>query len=564
MTRPRLLAALGIALLSFVLWLLLRSEPAPEPQRLPAEEEAAAPTAPPVHVEDSVPAAVERQAPPTPSDQRAAPGPSAPVTGLRGVVQEEGGPSLPDILVELLDAHGATVQATTTDAEGRFAFDQLAPDAATIATRPAPAGLPRIGHGMPRSRGPGPGGPGPGGAASSTIRLWRPPSGAITGIVVGDRGEPVAGATVGTDRPYVSLGMVRWKVLEGEEPRMSASATTAADGRFELPFCRHGQHLLRARLGEQSGSVKVDADAAGVVIRLGTHLGGAVVLAGQLTDRITGAPIAGARIWIQRVRRAEHGSSAIGVARVATDLQGRYEVQGLEAGLYGLQTMPDGYAPAAAEGEFADGNHVLDLTALPARQVRVRVVLPDGRPVKGAQVRVRDAAGGTVQVPALMDMLGDGVRTDAEGVARLRRMPAAVLTLSAACADFTAAGRIELDLRQGAPEEVTIELPSAVASFARQHFFKLLDVHGKPAVIEGTVVASAFDGEQLLSRVEGRWRDGRFYLGNDQQYDFAEPIVAVGASAGACRIEIAAPGYQVETLTLEPGAQSPTKVTLRR
>lgn len=559
MTRPRLLVSLGAALLSLALWLLLRGGAMPEPQRPPFESKTfAPPVAETGFVADSAPATIERHASPAPASQDPAADAPASATGLSGVIQEENGECLPDILVELLDDDGTTLQATKTVADGKFAFDWVAPEARTIASRPAPAGLPRIAHGKLPLRGHGPGG------SSSTIHLWRPPAGIIAGIVVDDRGKPVAGATVGTDRPYVPLGKVRWDVLEGEEPRMSASSTTAADGRFQLPFSRHGLHLLRARRGEQSGSIKVDANAAGVVIRLGTHLGGAVVLAGQLTDRVTGAPIGGARLSIIRVRRSEHGSSAIGVARAATDPQGRYEVQGLQAGLYALRAMPDGYAPAAAEGEFADSNHVLDLTLLPARQVRVRVVLPDGGPAKGAQVRVRDAAGGTVEVPVLMDMLGDGIPTDADGVAVVQRMPAAQLTLLAARADFAAAGRVELDLRHAAPEEVTIVLPSSLASFARQHFFELRDSDGKAATIEGTVVASAFDGDKLLSRVAGRWRDGRFCVGNNQQYNFSKPIIAVGAIAGACRVEIAAPGYQVETLTLEPGAASPTKVTLRR
>ena len=96
------------------------------------------------------------------------------------------------------------------------------------------------------------------------------------------------------------------------------------------------------------------------------------------------------------------------------------------------------------------------------------------------------------------------------------------------------------------------------------HFFHLLDVDGKPATIEGSVVASSFNGDQLLSRVDGRWIAGRFCLGNDRIHNFPTQTIAVGAIAGACRVEIAAPGYQLVTLTLEPGAKSPTAVTLQR
>src|SRR5690606_34869583 len=114
------------------------------------------------------------------------------------------------------------------------------------------------------------------------------------------------------------------------------------------------------------------------------------------------------------------------------------------------------------------------------------------------------------------------------------------------------------------PNEVTINLPTDVTHFARKHFFVLLGPDDKPAQIEGTVVASSFDGDTLLSRVEGRWRDGKFHFGNDQRSSHTNPTIAVGAIASVCRVEIEVPGYQKETLTLAAGAKSPTRIRLRR
>lgn len=106
-------------------------------------------------------------------------------------------------------------------------------------------------------------------------------------------------------------------------------------------------------------------------------------------------------------------------------------------------------------------------------------------------------------------------------------------------------------------------VPSGRGGFARTHYFKLLGPEGKPAQIEGTVVAESFDGGALLSRVEGHKRAGKFVFGFDECNDFDEPTIAVGAPAGACRVEIAVPAYQKETLTLEPDATSSTSVRLR-
>lgn len=109
-----------------------------------------------------------------------------------------------------------------------------------------------------------------------------------------------------------------------------------------------------------------------------------------------------------------------------------------------------------------------------------------------------------------------------------------------------------------------IELAKPAGRLTRNHYFLLLGPDGKPAEIEGTVVASAYDGDQLLSRVEGRRRGDKFVFGNDEHDDFRDPTIAVGAIAGAVRVEIEAHGYQTVTLTLEPDANSPTRVTLQR
>lgn len=556
--HPRhLLLLLVVVLIALAAWsLLMGDDPTTGPLERKASQEQVVPRVTESIVVSAPTLAVERKAAPAPAST-SSPSSAVASPALSGLVKEEGGEGLPDILVELVDATNTTLLAVTTGAQGEFAFEQVAPEANALVTRPSPHGLPRIRHALPRAR------PGsrPGGAG---IVLWRPPCGVITGRVIDEAGAPVAGAIISTDRPYVTMGTGNWDVLEGEKPRMLFEAKADAGGHFALTFAPRGPHLLRGKHGDRSGSVKVDANEAGVVIRLGAHLGGAIAVTGQLTDRVTGAPIVGARVWVQRVRRSDHGSSTIGVADATTNLQGRYEVQGLEAGTYEIGSMPEGFSKGETEVECDARQHVVDLALLPARRVRVRVLTADGQPAKGVHVHVRDAAGKTVEVPGSMGMLGNGVRVDAKGIVELRRLPAAPLTLLAVQGEFVAAGRLELDLRSEAPPEVTIAMPSLVTSFARQHFFNLLDAEGKPATIEGIVVASSFDGGQLLSRVEGSWLAGKFCFGNDRQFDFSTPTIAVGAIAGACRVEIAAPGYQLVTLTLEPGERSPTTVTLRR
>ncbi|MCB9879210.1 MAG: carboxypeptidase regulatory-like domain-containing protein [Planctomycetes bacterium] len=565
--RPRRpILALAVILIAGALWLLLwRGEPTPPQPPPPNPSSTTAPLAAESAIDAQPAAHVEREAadaaPPAPEG---APPAVAPAPALSGVVREStSNKGVHGILVELLDAHGTTLLATTTDDEGRFAFDRGMPEATALATRPAPAGLPRLRHDLPGTNAfvrPGSRRPPP----PTTITLWRTPDGTITGRVVDDLGDPVVGAKITTDRPYRPINSGPWRVLEGKEVGWILDVTTDADGRFVLPACKIGMHTLRAVHGERSGSVRVDSHASGVVIRLGAHLAGAAVLSGQLSDRLTNAPIGGAEVDVRRIPSGPEDAGTAMKAIVRTDPRGRFEVQGLELGDYNVHPMHRGYFGTTTKVAVQSGHRVVELSMLPARKVKVRVVLPDGQPIARASVQARDADGAIVQVPNDDHFPRDSLVTDAAGRVALRHLPAARLTLLAMRGDLHPAARVEVDLTHGAPEEVLVQLPNAVASFARQHFFKLMDTDGKPAAIEGTVVASSFDGDQLLSRVEGRWRGDTFYLGNHQKLDSKTPVMAVGAIAGACRVEIAAPGYQLVTLTLEPDAKSPTNVTLRR
>ncbi len=564
MTRSRLLRLFVTVCCAFGLWLLLRDEPAyaPEPTNPSSPSAEPAPTEPEAAPVQRPPAEPERTQTPPPAPRD--PGRTSPAApGLRGFVKELQGDGLPEILVEQVDAEGRSLLSTTTDAAGRFAFDAMAPAATHLVTRPAPRGLPRLRHGMPRTSGPG--GPGGlGGQGGAEIYLWRPPAGTIRGTVVDATGTPVADAAVATDRPFLLMPNVSLDVLEGDEPQPAFEARTDANGCFELPSARRGTHVLRAQHQGRSGSVKASPGDAGVVIRLGTHLGGDTVVSGQLTDQVTGAAIAGATVWVQHVRKTEGGSSSIGVGNTTTDPQGRYEVQGLDPGTYRVVSRPAGYARQEAVKVCDSGQNVLDLALLPARSLRVRVLLPGGDPARGAEVRVRDERGRPVQMQGDFGMDSSRIRVDADGVARLRALPAAPLDLTAVRGDLVPSARLQVDLRVEPPEELTIELPSSVSRFARKHYFVLLDEDGRPATFAGTVVARSFDGATLLSHVEGRWRGKEFVFGNDERHGFREPTIAVGAIAGDCRVEITVPGYRTETLVLPANAESPTRVRLSR
>ena len=476
--------------------------------------------------------------------------PAGAATNLHGFAKEHGAGIVTGLHLELVAKDGSTIARAVSGEDGSFAFDRRFEKGMRLVSQPYPGKALRLAHAV---------------QPVSPVAIWVPPMATIEGVVVDAAGQPVAGARVATDRYWMPLGMTPYDVIAGELPKNSFDLRTDEAGHFVIVNAQQGRHRVRVTHGNETGSLRCRAGDHGLVIRLGGHGDSVVVLEGRLTERLTGEPIAGARVHVSRVRRSPSGYSSVGVASGTTDEQGRYEVQGLDANTYALSTMPDGYARAeSGEHRYEAGRHTVDLLLDPARELLVEVVQPNGAVPTGVELQVFDADGQRVEVPGRMRIMGAKLPLGRNGKVRVRRLPTVPLTLKAIRGDLHAAGEIEVDLARNPPESVTIVMPTDGVKFARSHYFKLLGPDGEPAQIDGTVVAECHDGAALLSRVEGRWRDGKFWFGHEERSGRSVPTIGVGAAAGPCRVEITVPGYRRETLTLEPGAKSPTDVTLRR
>jgi hypothetical protein len=160
-----------------------------------------------------------------------------PRSTLRGRLLDADGRPMPRIRMQLLRLHYLGVYATDTDAEGRFAFENVRPTAYTIAAKPADSGNVRT---PPPARGADPMRwvatyyPGvsdrllaapiviPAGAELTgyEFRLAASPAYRVRGTVVDENGAPMAHARV---------------ELKAEgEPGNEAIAVTGRDGRFEF------------------------------------------------------------------------------------------------------------------------------------------------------------------------------------------------------------------------------------------------------------------------------------------------------------------------------------------
>lgn len=493
----------------------------------------------------------EEQATPVVAD--AGPGPAAevpPSHRFRGRVKELGGPGVPGVTVEIVGAQDRSLAATVTAEGGRFEFDRAPPRGSVLVTQLRSGEGPRLRH--PRAT------PSPG----ASVTLWIPPPAVIEGIVIDGNGRPVEGARVVTDRLANLLTAPPW---EGEVPRIPWSVSTDGDGRFVLPGAKAGDHRLRASEGTREGSTECRAGDSNVIIELGAHPDGLMTLEGTVRERVSGAPVADALIHVNIVRNWPGGRSSKGVTSARSDASGRYEVQGLEEGAYALKASAEGHAPEETRAIALDGAlNNLDVELDLAREITVSVTYPDGTPAPDTEIRVTDEGGRRLWGPHEARRFLGPLRTGQRGRLKLKLLPARPVTVHALQGDLAAAGEAAVDLGVEPVQPVAITLPSRHRSFARTHYFKLLDEGGAPASIEGTVTAECrLDGE-LVSRVSGAWVGDEFFFGHERSHGFSTPTIAVGAPEGECQVEISVPGYDRAVLVLEAGASSPTEVRLIR
>jgi len=210
----------------------------------------------------------------------------------------------------------------------------------------------------------------------------------IEGIVLDERGEPLAGARVSAN----STGQVR-----PGSGRTWGSAKTDLEGRLEIYGLRKGEYRLRASYhGRYAAEVVVESGTKDVRIRMRE--------AGRLAGRargVNGMPVPGAQVRA-RVSDPSDPNRNENVGWTRTDPDGRFSLDSLPPDRpFQLTITHDAYREATFQGVVAQATErvfVLD----PGVRVAGIVVDADGAPVANAQVFV---AGGT----------NKSVTTDADG-----------------------------------------------------------------------------------------------------------------------------------------------------
>jgi protocatechuate 3,4-dioxygenase beta subunit len=305
----------------------------------------------------------------------------------------------------------------------------------------------------------------------------------------------------------------------------TAEARTDEQGRFTVPAIAEGSLavMLEPRLDLPFRGLFNDRPAveAGETTRIETALKRAVFIKGEVRERGTGTPIAGAGVCIDM--RTE-------VALVRTDDRGRYSGYALPGLVqpYVDDPPPDYFRPSNLLGRQIVPEGVAEF-AVPAEELARgatltgRVAGPDGRPVPGA------AVSGTWASATLRSYRVEAM-TDRSGVFRVRGIdPKAEIQLSARRGDAITAAPVST--RTGAePVTLVVGPGHAVALSGR-----VVDPEGNPvagAVVrlgsgtlgpnnirrEGGRVAFDDDGRDvLITGPDGRFETGRI-LRPDLEY----------------------------------------------
>jgi hypothetical protein len=295
----------------------------------------------------------------TPPSPRPRPSPAVatptPPPILEGIVRGPDGKPIEKALViaRSLVHLDAPPLSTRTDARGRFRLDRTSRGKHRVRAEAAGLAGRTIADVVP--------------GAPLTIDLAR--GGRIEGVVRdGATGHPAAGIRVET-RDGDAIGVV-------EDPDAGRiEATTDAEGRFALTGLGPGRHALTAR-----------ARGRGFASRSGVALGASLEMTLEPASTLFGVvsgpdgkPVAGAIVTTLAMRSTQAPRPE------RSDAWGRYELNGLAAGLYDVAVRAPGLAPGAVSNVALDGRDDVrvDVALQPGARVTGRLVGANDKPLAG-------------------------------------------------------------------------------------------------------------------------------------------------------------------------------------
>ncbi|HEY2159576.1 MAG TPA: carboxypeptidase regulatory-like domain-containing protein, partial [Isosphaeraceae bacterium] len=220
-----------------------------------------------------------------------------------------------------------------------------------------------------------------------TVKL-EPRDSSITGTVVDRAGKPIAGVEVRVESMHDETN--GWLSTYGVTCQgWPIVAVSDERGRYTIPVPRGTRGGMRVRHRRYVGPwIGFETDRE----PLPTTLDPAGGIVGVVTDAATGRPVAGVSVGAQLLEHRERILGGWGDAK--TDDRGRFEIAGLEAGVYNVLFMPrprgrTSITAAAVEAIRVkpDEDTKADLTAIEGRKLLGSVIDPDTKaPLAGVMV----------------------------------------------------------------------------------------------------------------------------------------------------------------------------------
>jgi hypothetical protein len=153
---------------------------------------------------------------------------------------------------------------------------------------------------------------------------------------------------------------------------------TDAKGKATITIWEKGRHTAHLAGANIRGATEVEiGEEKTQTVAIG-H--GGASIAGQVVDRSTGKPVAGAALLFEDL--FYYGDSAL---RMVTDDEGRFKLESVVPGNYQYELRAEGFLPMTGGGQTRPGlNDLPAIRVSPGVEYRVSVVWEDGEPIPDA------------------------------------------------------------------------------------------------------------------------------------------------------------------------------------
>jgi 5-hydroxyisourate hydrolase-like protein (transthyretin family) len=277
---------------------------------------------------------------------------------------------------------------------------------------------------------------------------------------------------------------------------------------------------------------------------------------GQVVNALTGEPLSGARVIVSR--QSDNATRSL-QRNADTDVEGRFAVEDMPEGRYGLSVSCAGFASASQSLDLNPRSEPVVLKLTPYSTIRGTVRRPDGAPLALAEVALQVHRTSQEKVDQFMPFAAGGMRrsqvtTDDEGRYETRAETDGEFLVFALCVD---AG-LGVSATHTCPGGGTVEGIDVALTEGQKIRLKVLDEATNQPLMDAWVSLSA--GPYNMSMM-GLYDKARKRAANGE-------ATFTGLPAGPHRVKIECPGYgdvQYGQIQLFPGqAERLLAVPMRR